>query len=140
MTQRKWISNPISDTERKLAAKLFDETHLMTDFKETDSPLPFSILCEKKESEKEQQYYGEDIGWPELACNDFFPAPTDNGMCMSANLNIQEMVHDFEDYDQLIESEFQKSPSKIQGGTMWSQKTYVITTFGEPIIAVNPSA
>ena len=136
MPQRKWQSNPISDAEQKLAGKLFDETHLKSEFKETQSPIPFSILCGKKEFKKEDNYYGEDIGWPEPACNDFFPTPTDQGMCMTANLNIQDIVHNYEDYDPLMESGLQKSKQKIQGGTVWSQKTYVIGIAGTPLIAV----
>ena len=128
MPQRKWNSNPSSDAGQKIATKLFNQTNVKPELKETQSPMPFSILCEKNEYKKDQVFYGEDIGWNEPACNDFFPAPTDQGMCMSANLNIQEIVHDYKEYDSLFESGFQKSSSKIYGGTMWSQKTYVIST------------
>ena len=140
MPQRKWISQPKSDIEQKLAAKLFGEANLKNELKDSQSPLPFSILCEKKDYEKDREFYGENVGWPEPACNDFFPTPTDQGMCMSANLNIREIVHNHEEYDSLLESQFQKSPSKIQGDTLWSQKTYVISTLGDPLIPVNPSA
>ena len=136
---QKWVPL-ILGAEQKLAAKLFDETHLKSEFKETESPLPFAILCEKKEFKKEQNYYGEDVGWPEPACTDFFPTPTDKGMCMTANLNVQDIVHDYEDYDPLMESEFQKSTQKIQGGTVWSQKTYVIGVAESAIWIVNQSA
>ena len=61
-------------------------------------------------------------------------------MCMTANLNVQDIVHDYEDYDPLMESEFQKSTQKIQGGTVWSQKTYVIGVAESAIWIVNQSA
>ena len=59
---------------------------------------------------------------------------------MTANLNIQDIVHNYEDYDPLMESGLQKPIQKIQGETVWSQKTYTIGVAGTPMHAVNQSA
>ena len=129
LPQRKWISSSVSGTEKKLAAILHGESNLNhEDLKATPSPVPFSILCERKLDGKNKGFVGEHVGWPEPSCDGFFPTPTDQGFCMTENFNIQEVMHNgYEIYDELMEPSLQsKESSKIEGGTLWGKKTFVI--------------
>lgn len=129
LPQRKWISSSATEKEKKLASILHGESNLNHDnWKATSSPAPFSILCERKLDGKNRGFIGENTGWPEPTCDGFFPTPTDQGFCMTENLNIQEVMHDVHDkYDELMEPTSQSQESqKIEGGTLWGKKTFVI--------------
>ena len=126
--QRKWISDQVLE-ERAIASKLFGESNI-ADLKSKASSVPFSILCHREGS---GLYLGEDIGLSKPVCNDFFPTPSDQGICMTENTNFKEIVHGHERYEVLLESKSQNPSSKIKGGTLWSQKTYVIVSFDKSV-------
>ena len=129
LPQRKWMSTMTTGTEKKIATILHGESNLNQDnLKETPSPVPLSILCERKLDGKSRGFVGENAGWPEPSCDGFFPTPTDQGFCMTENFNIQEVMHDgHERYDELMEPTLQSKESpKIEGGTLWGKKTFVI--------------
>ena len=125
LPQRKWISNQVSEAEKKVATELFGQSNVIKGkLKELQSPAPLSVFCEKGK----EGFQGEDIGWLEAACDEFYPTPTDQGICLTENVNIQEVMHGYEKYETLMESSFQEAFSeKITGGTKWSYKTFVVT-------------
>ena len=129
LPQRKWISNEAPETEKKIARKLFGESSVIKgNLKASQSPVPFSILCERKQHGQDISFMGENVGWLEPACDTFFPAPTDQGICMTENFNIQEVLQESEMYDVLTESQQQKPSTKMEGGTMWTEKTFIIAS------------
>ena len=71
-------------------------------------------------------FSGEDVGISEKLCNDFFPTPTDSGMCLTKNLDIKEILYEKKEYDSLFEP-YQQNPSmKIEGGTKWGEISLVL--------------
>ena len=129
LPQRKWISEPVQDAERNLAVKLFGESMVRKSPTSLKSPVPFAMLCESKL----EGFKGQDINeWTQNSCDSFFPTPTDQGFCMTENLDVKEVLHEHEQYDILMEPGLQKQTTKIQGGTLWSPKTFVISTQNEP--------
>ena len=134
LPQRKWMSDSISQAEKKLSLKLHGESNVNFDLRPAQTPVPFSVLCERRlGGKKEIGFVGENVGWLEPVCNQFFPTPTNQGICMTENFNIQEVLHGYEKYDQLMESSQQsKVVKKIDGGTIWGRKTFVITAQSQP--------
>ena len=128
LPQRKWISEPVGDFERNLAGKLFGESNITKIPVSMKSPVPFAFLCESRM----EGFKGDQVGLSKPACNDFFITPTDQGLCMTENLDIKEVLYEYEKYNILMEPSLQKPSKKIQGGTLWSQKTFVISTQNEP--------
>ena len=103
------------------------------ELKATRSPVPFAILCERKRYGVENGYIGEYVGWQEAACDTFFPTPSDQGICMTENFNIREVMHGHEKYEALMESSKQKvGVEKFTEGSTWSKKTFVITSQTHP--------
>ena len=134
LPQRKWMSDSISQAEKKLSLKLHGESNVNFHLKPAQTPVPFSLLCERRLGRKKEiGFVGENVDWLEPVCNQFFPTPTNQGICMTENFNIQEVLHGYEKYDQLMESSQQsKVVKKIDGGTIWGRKTFVITAQSQP--------
>ena len=135
LPQRKWMSSMTAGTEKKIATILHGESNLNHDnLKKMPSPAPLSILCERKLDGKNRGFVGESAGWLESSCDGFFPTPTDQGFCMTENMNIQEVMHDgHEKYGELMEPTLQSQESpKIEGGTLWGKKTFVIAVQSQP--------
>ena len=63
-------------------------------------------------------------------CNDFFLTPSDLGMSLTKNMNINEVVKIPDDYKELMEIRSTKRPKvgNIEGGTIWSEMTLVFDT------------
>ena len=130
LPQRKWTSDEVPGTEAKLAKKMLGESNVISgNLQGTQSPAPFPLLCERKQHGQRIAVEREDVGLQQFACENFFPTPTDKGICLTENFNIREVMYDHDLYEPLMESYMQKkSSSKITGGTKWSQKTYVIAS------------
>ena len=47
---------------------------------------------------------------------------------MTKNLNINQVINIPKQYNQLFETTEQKSSPKMEGGTLWSEKTFVLFT------------
>ena len=139
LPQRKWTSNEVLETEAKLAKKMLGESNVISgDIQGTQSPAPLPLICEREQHEQTIAVEREDVGMQELACDNFFPTPTDKGICLTENLNIKEVMNDYEVYEPLMESSMQKkSSSKITGGAKWSQKTYVIASQRNSLLVRN---
>lgn len=76
-------------------------------------------------------YSGEDIkGMNIKNCNDFFLSPTDIGIGHTQNLDVKEILHEYEGYENFLESKDQELKGNITGGTYWSRRTLVILTDG----------
>ena len=128
LPQRKWVTNSVSGREEKIAAKLFSGSNTVKTLKSNRSPIPFPVLCHVQNSD----FIGENIGLTEPVCQDFFPSPTDQGICMTENIDIKEILHDYEKYEEIMESNLQKPSSKIDGGTLRSKKTFIISLKNNP--------
>ena len=125
LPQRKWISEPVTEVERNWAANLFGEDNVLEkDQVSSKSPTPFAVLCKRGKS----GYQGEDVGLSEPSCDDFYPTPSDQGMCMTENLRIHEITDGHEGLELLLEDKSRKQDKR----SLKSMTTYVISTQSEP--------
>ena len=83
-----------------------------------------TIFCHNKF----EGFSGDDIGISDKVCDEFFPTPTDSGICMTSNLDIKKIAHVRKEYEPIFEQNQQTSNKKIQGGTHWSESTLIINT------------
>ena len=81
-----------------------------------------TLFCHKMD----EGFTGEDVGIREKVCNEFFPAPTDKGMCLTKNMQIKEIVNVQDPYIDLFEPYFQTSAKNIESGTRWGELTFVL--------------
>ena len=122
LPQRKLDLDPIP-YEQQLAEKLFGIGNLDNlKFKIAPSAMP--IFCH----EKFNGFLGDDIGLSAKVCNDFFPVPSDNGICLTRNLDIKEILHENRLNNPIYEADISRSTEKILGESFWSEITMVIST------------
>ena len=123
LPQRKIILNPILPHEQNLALKLFGSNNLKF-LDQKLAPISMALFC----SIKYIGFHGEDLGLSEKVCDDFFPSPTDKGICLSRNLNINEIMKRNKYFDTIFDANVQTKPRKILGGPLWSKNTLIIFT------------
>ena len=122
--QRK-LHTAVSEHEKVLASKLFGHSAVRNE-ELIMGPTPLVLFCSRRDT----GYVGEETyGLSEKLCDEFFPTPTDDGMCMTQNLDVKEFLKDYKAHDILFESAAQNPPPKILEGSFWSEKTLIIQTF-----------
>ena len=124
--QRKIILDAVETYEKNLAIKLFGE-EFVKDLDYFNAPIPMAIFCHRKD----KGFLGDNIGMHANVCNDFFPTPTDAGICLSRNLDIKEIMHPNDQFETMSESNLQQKTENIEGGFLWSETTLVIFTDAE---------
>ena len=122
--QRRILLKPSTpDKERKLAEKLFGTENIKT-LKTTIAPKFLVVFCH----DVAEGYLGDDAGLSLKFCNDFFPAPTDIGMCLTRNMDIKNVLNENQYFETLFEANLQHHPENIEGGTAWGDITLVLMT------------
>ena len=71
-------------------------------------------------------FIGDDLGMSVKVCNDFFPTPSDSGICLTKNLNLKEIIHIKGKYESLFEPKEQKPTKKIENGTTWGKISLIL--------------
>ena len=125
MPQRKIRLEEIKPFERQLAEKVLGKNRI-GNLTTLMSPIAMPYLCHKDN----KGFYGDDIGMSEKVCNDFFPAPTDQGICLTKDSNINEFLKPTKHFNLLFEADKQKSSQYFDGGVLWSGQTFVLNTDG----------
>ena len=124
--QRKVLLDSITPNEKNLAKKLFGSTRTKN-LEYFLAPSSMILFCHKMN----EGFFGDKVGPFERYCNDFFPTPTDNGVCLTKNLiNTREIIHLNEPTNIFTTDQHsKKQPEKyINGGAVWGQETFVIFT------------
>ena len=75
-----------SKIEKELATKIFGEKRTR-DLKHKIAPFPLILFCYRED----EGFLGEDFGMFAKACNEFFPTPTDQGICLTTNMDTKEI-------------------------------------------------
>ena len=84
------------------------------------------LFCKDRQN---QNYSGFQIpGFDTNFCNDFFPSPTDVGMCMTKNLNINEVTHFDDDYIGYMSTTKQKPNIDMDRSNRNAESKYVLLT------------
>ena len=122
LPQRK-ISLSSTQPEIALAKRLFGG-HTKDNLNHTIAPFSLILFC----YQRSKGFVGDDIGIYAKACNKFFPTPTDQGICLTRNMDIKELIHVDKNYDSLFESNQQSSNEHIEDGTYGSNNILVVYT------------
>ena len=77
------------------------------------APVAIAVLCYNNRV----GFIGDDFGNSGKLCNDFFPTPSDSGICLTKNLDIKEIIPIKNEYTNLFESKLQQPAKKIEDGT-----------------------
>ena len=93
-----------SEVEKDISERLFGKDGIMN-LKNLTPPLPFILLCYKAD----EGFVGDDLGMFAKACHEFFPTPTYQGICLTRNTNIKEVLKTTEEFDPLFDSHLQNS-------------------------------
>ena len=125
MPQRKFSLDQDLDEEKDLAKKLFHQ-YATKQSKHTLAPFPLILFCYRKG----QGFVGDDLGMSAKFCDEFFPTPTDHGICLTKNMDIKEVIRPKPNYDVLFEPTLQKSNHYVEGktGTLGSQNIFAFFT------------
>ena len=84
--------------------------------------MALAIFCHRNDI----GFMGDHFGIKQKLCNDFFPTPSDTGICLTKNLDIKDILKPKEEYDGLFEPHLQKALMKIIGGTQWGGISLVL--------------
>ena len=110
-------------SEIELAKRLFGN-HTMANLNHTIVPFSLVLFC----YQRSKGFVGDDLGMYAKACNNFFPTPTDQGICLTRNMDIKEVIHTDKNYDSLFESNIQSSNEYLKEGTYGSKNILVAFT------------
>ena len=78
------------------------------------------IYCHRND----KGFLGDDMGLSQRFCNDFFVSPTDMGMCLTRNLNLNQIMKFNDEYEPLFESK-EHSNEEIERGSKWGQLNFI---------------
>ena len=123
LPQRKIILDPILPYEQKLAEKLFGPKNLKT-LTQKLAPSSMAVFCFRNDV----GFLGDDLGVSEKVCDDFFPSPTDDGMCLTRSMDIKNVLHRNSYFDTIFEADEQPENEKMDSRSLWSKTSMVIFT------------
>ena len=121
LPQRKILLDPIDLGERNIAEKLFG-TKNTYDLSNLIAPMSQILFCQNRK----EGFAGDDIGMKGKMCDEFFPTPTDQGICMTKNMDIKEIVHNNKLFDPIFEADKQNAATNIEGGSLWGETSLVL--------------
>ena len=113
-----------TQSEIEMAKRLFGNNHTMANLNHTIVPFSLILFC----YQRSKGFIGDDLGMYAKACNNFFPTPTDQGICLTRNLDINEVIHSDKNYESLFESNLQSSNEYLKEGTYGSKNILVAFT------------
>ena len=123
LPQRKLSLDSNLVSEKKIAKKIFGMDAKM-DLKYFMTASPLMLFCYKKD----KGFIGDDLGMFARACNQFFPTPTDQGICFTKNINIKDVMVNTKSYESLFDQESQNSNLNKMVGTSEKESTLIFFT------------
>ena len=116
----------IEETERKIAGMLFGEENLKNELMNLKAPNPLMIYCKNR---KDQGFTGDVVeGFSGKFCNNFYPSPTDIGMCLTQNIDLKQSIEIEHDYSKFMQTDHQNASSLMNGGNRNEESTFVLLT------------
>ena len=117
MPQRK-LSLGSTQAEQDLAKRIFGNG-ITGNLKHTLAPFSLMLFCYQKNN----GFMGDNIGIFAKVCNEFFPTPTDQGICLTQNMDVKQVMKTNKEYESLFEPNQQRSPYSVNDGTYLSKQT-----------------
>ena len=125
---RKIMPSPKTTFENDMIQDLFPNSKLKDKNEPFIGPKSPIIFC----LERFDGFEGDSVpGMTAKICNDFFLAPTDQGVCLTKNLDIKEILHQNENYDSFFEADHQNIKKHFDGKTLWSEVKLLIYIDGD---------
>ena len=121
----------LSEAELSLTKRVFgpiDENSKSKEQKDIAS-MALVILCR---DDITKDWVGDDIGMTARFCSDFYPTPTDQGICQTKNLIFENLISFSEEFTDSFETNKQKQPSLVQGDRHNAKATFIIETNSGP--------
>ena len=127
LPQQGIIVKPVQDTEKKLAGMLFGDENIKDKLTDLKAPAPMMVYCKDN---KLEGFMGDTInGFSQKLCNTFHPVPTDVGMCLTQNLDINDIVQLNDHYTKMFnDNSFDDNRTFLNGGNRNEESTFVLLT------------
>ena len=110
--------------EQQLAGKLFGSENLKKTQDVSKNPTPLMIYCQ---NQLNQDFDGDIIGgFSSRFCNDFYPTPTDVGICMTKNVDIKELMQEDINLFAYMNARDQEAKTLMSRGNRNSESTYIL--------------
>ena len=105
----------------QLARKLFGEYALKSNMFSSN---PLIALCRNTRND---DFEGDNIsGFSTKFCQDFYPAPTDVGICISKNLDVKKVIQLEDVYNTFFKTENPTSEMRVGNDNYGAVSTFVI--------------
>ena len=127
MPQRRLLMPSLSEAEVSLTRKVFGTNDKSSKQKEQKSIASMALVIFCRDNIN-QDWLGDDIGMTARLCSDFYPTPTDQGICQTKNLNFKNLISFSEEFTETFETNKQKQPSLVQGDRLNAKATFIIET------------
>ena len=109
--------------KNRLPEKLFEDNAKKSKLNQI-SPNPLIPFCRNFENEK---FTGDNLpGFSTKFCQDFYPAPTYTGICITKNLDMKKIVDLDKVYYPLFEAEKHTSELTVERDNYWAVNTFII--------------
>ena len=115
-----------SAEEKHLAERLIGKKNVK-DLKYLAAPLPLILFC----LNGNENFVGDDLGMFAKACSDFFPMPTDKGICFTKNTDIKEVISTKTEYDDYLSLHLQNSDEYNMEGTSENRQSFAFFVGGQ---------
>ena len=127
LPQRKLLMPSISEAELSLTKRVFGTNNENSKSKEPKNiaSMALVIFCR---DDIDKDWLGDDIGMAARFCSDFYPTPTDQGVCQTKNLNFENLINFSEEFTEVFETNKQKQPPLVQGDRLNAKATFIIET------------
>ena len=123
-----------SPSEKVLSERLVGEESIK-DLKYLIAPLPLILFC----LNENKSFVGDDLGMFAKACNDFYPMPTDKGICFTKNTDIKEVISTKTEYDDYLSLHLQNSDEYIMEGTSENRQSFAFFVGGQKTADMYPT-
>ena len=117
----------LSEAELSLTEKVFGTNDKSSKLEEQKSiaSMVLVIFCRDNIN---KDWLGDDIGMIARFCSDFYPTPTDQGICQTKNLNFENLISLSEEFTETFEINKQKESSLIHGNRLNAKATFILET------------
>ena len=110
--------------EHALAKKLFGVENVKGKVLTSNAPNPFSIYCKNR---KHEGFMGENItGFSASFCNSFYLTPTDTGICLTQNVDINKIAYLRKEYSEFMDAKFRNKEEPMTGGNQNAESTFIL--------------
>ena len=127
LPQRRLFMPPFSEAELSLTEKVFGTNDENSKSKEQKNIASMALVIFCRDNIN-TDWLGDDIGMAARFCSDFYPTPTDQGICQTKNLNFENLISFSEEFTESFETNKQNQSSLVQGKRLNAKATFIVET------------